>query len=156
MDIEKPHISSHDFEIVDIDPKTSQIVKNMEVIYDSCIILIGENGKIKYYNSRAADLFELGESARSKDLNIFDLLQYLAHRGDFGPGDPDQFIEVAKNLIAQSNSGDSSFGQTYLTMPSGNILRAQMCRNADGTITCLLYTSPSPRDRQKSRMPSSA
>ena len=34
--------------------------------------------------------------------------------------------------------------------------------NADGTITvkddgsCLLYTSPSPRDRQKSRMPSSA
>ena len=26
---------------------------------------------------------------------------------------------------------------------------------ADGTI-CLLYTSPSPRDRQKSRMPSSA
>ena len=25
-----------------------------------------------------------------------------------------------------------------------------------GHITCLLYTSPSPRDRQKSRMPSSA
>ena len=28
--------------------------------------------------------------------------------------------------------------------------------NAVGTSTCLLYTSPSPRDRQKSRMPSSA
>ena len=26
----------------------------------------------------------------------------------------------------------------------------------DGNTTCLLYTSPSPRDRQKSRMPSSA
>ena len=26
----------------------------------------------------------------------------------------------------------------------------------DGLNTCLLYTSPSPRDRQKSRMPSSA
>ena len=26
----------------------------------------------------------------------------------------------------------------------------------DGVIACLLYTSPSPRDRQKSRMPSSA
>ena len=25
-----------------------------------------------------------------------------------------------------------------------------------GIVTCLLYTSPSPRDRQKSRMPSSA
>ena len=26
----------------------------------------------------------------------------------------------------------------------------------EGGTTCLLYTSPSPRDRQKSRMPSSA
>ena len=29
-------------------------------------------------------------------------------------------------------------------------------RNNQGRMTCLLYTSPSPRDRQKSRMPSSA
>ena len=28
--------------------------------------------------------------------------------------------------------------------------------NRDETFVCLLYTSPSPRDRQKSRMPSSA
>ena len=28
--------------------------------------------------------------------------------------------------------------------------------NQDGTKACLLYTSPSPRDRQKSRKPSSA
>ena len=28
--------------------------------------------------------------------------------------------------------------------------------SVDKTIACLLYTSPSPRDRQKSRMPSSA
>ena len=40
--------------------------------------------------------------------------------------------------IALSGSGEAKFG---------NI-------NVDGT--CLLYTSPSPRDRQKSRMPSSA
>ena len=29
-------------------------------------------------------------------------------------------------------------------------------RNQSGWLICLLYTSPSPRDRQKSRMPSSA
>ena len=29
-------------------------------------------------------------------------------------------------------------------------------RTAGGRKVCLLYTSPSPRDRQKSRMPSSA
>ena len=27
---------------------------------------------------------------------------------------------------------------------------------SEGVFSCLLYTSPSPRDRQKSRMPSSA
>ena len=30
------------------------------------------------------------------------------------------------------------------------------CYALKGNYTCLLYTSPSPRDRQKSRMPSSA
>ena len=29
-------------------------------------------------------------------------------------------------------------------------------KNCNGVLICLLYTSPSPRDRQKSRMPSSA
>ena len=36
-------------------------------------------------------------------------------------------------------------------------LRAGDTVTLTGTVyTCLLYTSPSPRDRQKSRMPSSA
>ena len=30
------------------------------------------------------------------------------------------------------------------------------CRGTDGCATCLLYTSPSPRDKRQSRMPSSA
>ena len=32
----------------------------------------------------------------------------------------------------------------------------QRAERSRGTLNCLLYTSPSPRDRQKSRMPSSA
>ena len=32
----------------------------------------------------------------------------------------------------------------------------ELCRIEEGNGRCLLYTSPSPRDRQKSRMPSSA
>ena len=32
----------------------------------------------------------------------------------------------------------------------------EFCQNKAPKVTCLLYTSPSPRDRQKSRMPSSA
>ena len=34
--------------------------------------------------------------------------------------------------------------------------KAAAAHRLDMSTTCLLYTSPSPRDRQKSRMPSSA
>ena len=36
------------------------------------------------------------------------------------------------------------------------VQRFACCRAPDAVTRCLLYTSPSPRDRQKSRMPSSA
>ena len=45
--------------------------------------------------------------------------------------------------------------QTINQCISVNIKLSGCLRNIQ-TILCLLYTSPSPRDRQKSRMPSSA
>ena len=42
------------------------------------------------------------------------------------------------------------------TVKSVFLDRVIIVSNYDRTISCLLYTSPSPRDRQKSRMPSSA
>ena len=39
---------------------------------------------------------------------------------------------------------------------AGVAIRASMERSGAQPDDCLLYTSPSPRDRQKSRMPSSA
>ena len=46
-------------------------------------------------------------------------------------------------IKAQIGASDAVFGLALLG-------------TAIGLLTCLLYTSPSPRDRQKSRMPSSA
>ena len=48
----------------------------------------------------------------------------------------------------------SSGGAAMLGAKSALIERHMM--GGDCLVTCLLYTSPSPRDRQKSRMPSSA
>ena len=39
---------------------------------------------------------------------------------------------------------------------SGETLVGEVAKRQAVTNVCLLYTSPSPRDRQKSRMPSSA
>ena len=41
------------------------------------------------------------------------------------------------------------------TLEEGNLYN-EIMRRATLTNTCLLYTSPSPRDRTRSRMPSSA
>ena len=42
--------------------------------------------------------------------------------------------------------------ENYVTLGGSVVLSTKWIMS----ITCLLYTSPSPRDRQKSRMPSSA
>ena len=55
-------------------------------------------------------------------------------------------INAAKNY---RNDGDSVHRLFYDTVKGGDF------RSREANV-CLLYTSPSPRDRQKSRMPSSA
>ena len=60
------------------------------------------------------------------------------------------FIQVPTTLLSQVDS--SVGGKTGINHPLGkNMVGAFYQPNV-----CLLYTSPSPRDRQKSRMPSSA
>ena len=43
--------------------------------------------------------------------------------------------------------------KSYLNLKAGDPVKFKVVDSSSG---CLLYTSPSPRDRQKSRMPSSA
>ena len=47
--------------------------------------------------------------------------------------------------LANTNSSDDR-----------SVVLSVMAANTDGTNSCLLYTSPSPRDKRQSRMPSSA
>ena len=49
-------------------------------------------------------------------------------------------------------AADFAGAQRYIVHPTGD----ELWRDIEHFITCLLYTSPSPRDRTRSRMPSSA
>ena len=69
---------------------------------------------------------------------------------------------VFQQDLAQYSAGISKLSATGGSFGVNNVIDYELNNspsnrfNGDGTRSCLLYTSPSPRDRQKSRMPSSA
>ena len=84
------------------------------------------------------------------------------------PGDlafEDLIGQVESGIYMESNKSWSiddyrnkfQFGCEYgRIIEQGKLTKTVKNPNYRGISTCLLYTSPSPRDRQKSRMPSSA
>ena len=65
------------------------------------------------------------------------------------------FAQVANGTTTFSNGAQVNIGTAAATAGTGDTNTDSDINFNDGG-GCLLYTSPSPRDRQKSRMPSSA
>ena len=74
--------------------------------------------------------------------------------------------EESSEIAAEIKKAHESGCQIAIVNGGGNILRGAQFSDGNSMVQeatahymgmiCLLYTSPSPRDRQKSRMPSSA
>ena len=65
---------------------------------------------------------------------------------------------VQRSSLSFNTAYDGTLTPWLVLHPDGNLTGSNWEVNADGTgsFSCLLYTSPSPRDRTRSRMPSSA
>ena len=61
------------------------------------------------------------------------------------------FLDTAQLFWTYKQQQDHNIGPGFYAAPDPSI-----SERYGNTMICLLYTSPSPRDRQKSRMPSSA
>ena len=70
--------------------------------------------------------------------------------GQFIPVPETQYLPWATVLMPADNAGGTGTSGSGHNLKRGDIVWASLING------CLLYTSPSPRDRQKSRMPSSA
>ena len=79
--------------------------------------------------------------------------------GTTDQGETDSGWDASANINSGANIsiGAISHNLTGLTAGTRYVFRFKAVTTVSSvTYTCLLYTSPSPRDRQKSRMPSSA
>ena len=63
-------------------------------------------------------------------------------------------LQVATNLDGISGADEFTVVDTSVKLIDSNL--TLNAGSSDALITCLLYTSPSPRDLSTSRMPSSA
>ena len=68
---------------------------------------------------------------------------------------PVTVLKMEKARVIQVIEEDKR-GYKAVQLGYGKIKNSKLTKAMKGFYACLLYTSPSPRDRQKSRMPSSA
>ncbi len=129
--------------------KAKRIADNLEHFFEASIVQVNPDGTIAHYNQRAIELFEMPHDVAAK-AHITDFVRYLAERGDFGPGDPKQFETIINRVINDPTQAAQNKTQTYLTMPSGNVLRVMMRRNRDGSV--ILSAHDISEQRRKENM----
>ena len=59
-------------------------------------------------------------------------------------------------IMATNEKNDINLAESKYQIPGGDYVKVRAIPRFIELQTCLLYTSPSPRDRTRSRMPSSA
>ena len=147
-----------DFTVVIPDPKDyGQIVSLSWVLPESTTnpIYLKQDPKSGTYSHFSYDA-TTGEGARW-DSSTSILTVYVRDNGQYD-ADPTPGIVRDPGSIADSTADETPPDAPLIT--SNISLTTDSAPTIEGTAesasTCLLYTSPSPRDRQKSRMPSSA
>lgn len=83
-------------------------------------LVVDTDLEIKFYDNRFAEVLELDTSINYRGHNLLDLTGQLALRGDFGPGDPQIFVDLVKAQFSKPITSSERIGHVmdFLT-PSG-------------------------------------
>lgn len=87
--------------------------------------------QILFYDKKIVDLLELDPRPNYTNKNMMEMVRQLAERGDFGPGEPELFVNLVKSQLsnqAEEAPNDPSFmpeGLNFLT-PSGRRIQFRM------------------------------
>jgi len=88
---------------------------------------------IKYCDKRVAEILEIDTTIDYRGKNLLDVTGQLALRGDFGPGDPQIFVDLVKAQFCKpvSSPDEISLVMNFLT-PSGRRVQFSQDMEEDG------------------------
>jgi len=96
-------------------------------------LVVDTNLEIKFYDRRVAEILEVDTSLDYRGRNLLEVTGQLAKRGDFGPGDPQIFVDLVKKQFCRPMSlpGEISQVMNFLT-PSGRRVQFSQDCEEDG------------------------
>ena len=120
-----------------------------ELISESTPLLGIEPSAILSFRDEYPRLVTKQDQATAKQLakNTFLIDEFLAAEINKGNISPSQFTDTPKKILLHGHCHQKALASVE---PTAWIL------SLPSNYSCLLYTSPSPRDKRQSRMPSSA
>ena len=97
------------------------------------ILVVDTNLMIKYYDKKIAEILELNLSVDLTNSNLLDIAGELARRGDFGPGDPEAFVDLARNqFIKPADPTETTNRHMNFLTPSGRRVQFSQDIEQDG------------------------
>lgn len=96
-------------------------------------LVVGLDLEIKFYDKRIADILELDTSVDFTGENLLEIAEKLALRGDFGPGDPQVFLDLIKAQFCKSIDPKEQSNRTMnFVTPSGRRVQFKQDLENDG------------------------
>ena len=103
------------------------------------------------------DIYRSWQQGAATGNTIDDAMRVFSQGAEISDDELQEYVAAVKNMQTLGPSDEmTNFQKTYQEEGEGIFGFLEGIYNNQTHPTCLLYTSPSPRDRQKSRMPSSA
>lgn len=97
------------------------------------ILVIRSDMQILFSDPRVTEILELDTDKNYTDSNLLELVEQLARRGDFGPGDPQMFIDLVINEFSKpaKSALEDTRSLNFLT-PSGRRIQFRQDFEVDG------------------------
>lgn len=118
--------SEQPFSVEDLQSLQFEWLSHAANLSGVAVLIIDSDMQIRFYDKRVTEILELDTSIDFKNRNLLEIVEQLALRGDFGPGEPDVFINLVKSELSKAVQDDAQKSGTvnFLT-PTGRRLQFQ-------------------------------